>query len=431
MDKFLQIMERYFLPVATKIGGQRHLLIIRDSFAVCMPLVLIGSMAILLNNIWDAVDGIFNTTIKASLQTTIPWFFELNGIIWWGTFAIFSLFMVISISYKLAQSYNEDGLLGSVIGLSAFVINLPQLREINGVSSWGFIAVADLGITSLFAVLIIFIVAVEIYVRIIKLNWVIRMPSSVPPAVSKAFMAIIPGMITLYIFAIISLLLSKAPLSTNLIALIGYIIQTPFMNLGQSLITILVISLLIPLFWFTRVHGANVMAPLINSIYLPAVLANANAVQNGLPMPNLWTSVSWDVYVHLGGVGATLCLLIAIYLVSKRDDYKAVAKVATAPGVFMINEPVMFGLPVVLNPILFIPFVINPLILTLIAYTATYTGLVPPTSVVVPWTTPPVIGAFLATGGNVMAACLALFNFVLSIIMYIPFIMLANKTVTK
>jgi len=426
-------MEKYFVPVAARIGGQRHLVVIRDSFAVAMPLVLVGAFAVLLNNIWDALDKLFGTAIKASLQNSIPWFFELNGIIWWGTFAIFSLFMVVSVAYRLAQSYEQDGLLAGVISLAAFVIQLPQIRNINGSDAWGWITVGDLGVTSLFAAIIVAIVITEIYVRLIKMNLTIKMPDSVPPAVSRAFMSIIPGAIVLYLAGAVSLILAKNTMHIagieidNLISLIGALVQAPFMSLGQNLFTILIISLFIPLFWFAGLHGANIVAPVINTVYLPAVLANADALQKGLPMPNLWTSVSWDVFVHFGGAGATLALIIAIYMVSKRDDYRAVAKIGLAPGIFMINEPVMFGLPVVLNPFIFIPFVLNPIILTLIAYIATATGIVPPTSVVVPWTTPPVIGAFLATGGSVAAAILALFNFVLSIAMYIPFVILANR----
>ncbi|MDR2008366.1 MAG: PTS sugar transporter subunit IIC [Alphaproteobacteria bacterium] len=429
MKSFLTFMENHFVPIAAKIGGQRHLVVIRDSFAVAMPLILVGAFAVLLNGIWSA----FGSGVDAAVRNAVPWLFELNGIVWWGTFAIFSLFMVVSVAYRLAQSYNEDGLLAGVISLAAFVMQLPQLREINGDMAWGWITVGDLGITSLFAAIIIAIVITEIYVRLIKMNLTIKLPDSVPPAVSRSFTALIPGAIVLYLAGAVSLILSKNAITigggeiNNLIGLIGALLQAPFMTLGQSLWTILIISLFIPLFWFTGLHGANIVAPVINAVYLPAVLENANALQAGLPMPNLWTSVSWDVFVHFGGAGATLALIIAIYLVSKRDDYKAIAKIGTAPGVFMINEPVMFGLPVVLNPYIFIPFVLNPIILTLIAYLATAAGLVPPTSVVVPWTTPPVIGAFLATGGSVSAAILAAFNFVLAIIMYIPFIILANK----
>lgn len=437
MKSFLVFMEKYFLPVSAKIGGQRHLVAIRDSFAVAMPLVLVGSFAVLLNNIWDALDKLFGTSMKAGLQNTVPWFFELNGMIWWGTFAIFSLFMVIAVAYRLAKSYDQDGILAGVISLSAFVIQLPQLREINGQASWGFISVADLGVTSLFAAIIIAIVATEIYVKLIKMNFTITMPDSVPPAVARAFTSIIPGAIVLYLFGTIALVLSKNTMHiagieiTNLISLIGALVQAPFMSLGQNLFTILIISLFIPLFWFTGLHGANIMGPVINTVYLPAVLENANALQQGIAMPNLWTSVSWDVFVHMGGSGATLALILAIYIASKRDDYRAVAKVSLAPGIFMINEPVIFGLPIVLNPIIFIPFIINPVILTLIAYFATATGLVPATSVIVPWTTPPVLGAFIATGGSISASILALFNFILAIVMYIPFVILANSTKLK
>ncbi len=433
MKHFINLIERFLLPLASKIGAQRHLIVIRDSFATAMPLVLIGSFAVLLNNIWDAVDGMFSTQIKQYLVHHIPWLFELNGIIWWGTFAVFSLFMIISVSYRLAKSYDEDGLLASLVSLSIFIINLPQLKEINGSVSWGMLSIGDFGITSLFSALIISIASCELYIKIIKMNWTIKMPQSVPMAVSKAFMAIIPGGITLYLFAIISLTISNNPITigdikiNNLISLINALIQSPFMSLGQNLFTIIIVSLLIPLFWFCGIHGGNIMAPLINSVYLPALLENASAVQQGMKMPNLWTSVSWDVYVNFGGVGATLALIIAIYMFSKREDYKAVAKIGLAPGVFMINEPVMFGLPLVLNPLLFLPFILTPVILTLIAYFATFIGIVPPTSVAVPWTTPPVIGAFLATSGNLSATILALFNFILSIVIYIPFIYLTNK----
>lgn len=437
MQAFLNFMEKYFLPVAAKIGGQKHLVAIRDSFAVAMPLILVGSFAVLLNNIWDAIDKLLGTSVKASLQSSVPWFFELNGIIWWGTFAVFSVFMVIAVAYRLANAYGKDGILAGVIALSAFIINIPQITNINGKDTWGFIGVGNLGITSLFTAIAIAIVSTEIYVKLINKNITIKMPDSVPPAVAKAFTSIIPGAIVLYLFGAIALVLSKSGLTigntetSNLFSLIGALVQAPFMNLGQNLFTIVIISLFIPLFWFTGLHGANIMAPVINTVYLPAVLQNANALQQGEDMPNIWTSVSWDIFVNFGGVGATLALIVAIYLVSKREDYRAVAKVGAAPGVFMINEPVIFGLPIVLNPILFIPFFIIPVLLTLISYFATATGIVPAASVIVPWTTPPVIGAFIATGGSIAAALLAIFNFVLSVIIYIPFILLANKQKTN
>jgi PTS system cellobiose-specific IIC component len=437
MSGFLGVFERFIMPISAKIGGMRHLVVIRDSFSSVMPLILVGSIAVLLNNIWDAFDKILGTNMKGYLTENFSFFFALNGTIWWGTFAVFSLFMVVSVAYRLAKSYGQDGLSASLVALGAFIVNIPQTRTINNGDSWGFIPVSDLGVTSLFSVLIISIIAVELFVKFINLNWTIKMPDSVPDAVSRAFVAMIPAGLTLYLFGIIAVLLNRNPVAiggievNNLILLINSLIQVPFMHLGQSFFTIMVVTLLIPLFWFTGIHGANIMGPVINTIYVPALLENTNAMQQGLELPNIWTSVSWDIYVNFGGVGATLSLLFAIYLASKLQEYKAVAKIGLAPGLFMINEPVMFGLPIVLNPIFFIPFVLNPLLLTSISYFATFLGLVPPASVLIPWTTPPVIGAFLATNGSLSATLLALFNLVLSVIVYLPFVYLSNNSAKK
>ncbi len=433
MNIFISWMEKHFVPIAARIGAQRHLVIIRDSFATAMPLILAGAFAVLLNNIWDALDAFFGTSIKESLLNVIPWFFELNGIIWWGSFAILSLFLVISISYRLATSYGQDGLSASVIAVAAYMMQIPQIREINGADAWGFIAVADLGVGTLFAAIILSIVSTEIYSALVKRNIVIRMPDSVPPAVSKAFTAFIPAIIIFYLLGSLSLVVSKSGIIiagakvTDFISLVNLAVQVPFMQLGQSMYTVLLISLVIPLFWFVGLHGANMVAPVINSVYLPALTENAEASLLGIEMPNVWTSVSWDVYVNLGGGGATLALLLAIVIASKQESYRSVAKTSLAPGIFMINEPVIFGLPIVLNPILLVPFMVTPVVLTLVAYIATSVGLVPPTSIMVPWTTPPVLGAFLATGGSITAALLALVNFVIALFIYLPFIHLSNR----
>lgn len=433
MNTFINIMDKYFTPVASRIGGQRHMVVVRDSFATAMPLILAGSVAVLLNNFWGALDGIFKVELSAAVRGAIPWFFEINGIVWWGSFAILSIFIVIAIAYRLALSYGEDGISAAVIALAAYFVHLPQMSVINGEGAWGWIAVGNFGPTNLFAAMIVGIVSTEIYVRLVKKNIVIRMPDSVPPAVSRGFVAFVPALVVIYSMAVVSLLLSKASFTVgtteinNLLTLINGFVQAPFMQLGQSVFTVLIISFFIPLFWFFGLHGANIVAPIINSVYLPAVLENAEAIQNGIAAPNVWTSVSWDAYVHLGGSGATLALILAIILFSRREDYRAVGKVGLAPGIFMINEPVIFGLPIVLNPILFIPFLLNPVVLTAVAYTVTSIGLVPPTSIIIPWTTPPVIGAFLATNGSFAAALLAMFNFTLAFVMYIPFIQYSNR----
>ncbi len=257
------------------------------------------------------------------------------------------------------------------------------------------------------------------------------MPEEVPPAVGRAFAAVIPGMITILVFGTVFFIIDKLG-GGSLYDVIYNGIQSPLQNLGQGVGSAIIMAMLINLFWFFGLHGANILGPVIDAIYLPALVANEQAIAAGLEAPNVITRVFFDTYVHLGGAGgATLALIVAIFIASKnRKEYREVAKLSAPSGIFQINEPMMFGIPIVLNPILFIPFIITPGILTLIAYIGTATGFAPATYIAIPWTTPPIIGAFLATGAtaaSVRAAILAAINFVIAVLIYLPFVKLADR----
>jgi PTS system cellobiose-specific IIC component len=412
----MEFMERYFVPIAAKIGGQRHLVAIRDGFVSIMPLILAGSFAVLLNN---------------TLFVWVPSLNFLTGIggnVWWGTFAIMTLLVVFSTGYHLAKGYNVDGLAAGLISVGSFITVTPQAF---GDAGWGFIHWGYLNATGLFTGLIVALIATEIFVKLIKKNVIIKMPDSVPPAVGKAFAAVIPGVITLFSFGLLAFVITKIN-ANSLYDLIYNAIQKPLQGFSQGVGSAIVLAMLINLFWFFGLHGANIMDPIMNSLYLPALEANASAVQQGLAAPNAITRVFFDTYVHLGGSGATLALILAIFLVSrKRREYREVAKLSTPLGLFQINESVMFGLPLVLNPLMFIPFIIVPGVLTFTAWFATYTGIIPPTYVAIPWITPVGIGAFLATGGSLLAGLMALVNFAIATVIYIPFVMLADRVNTE
>ena len=141
----------------------------------------------------------------------------------------------------------------------------------------------------------------------------------------------------------------------------------------------------------------------------------------------MWVRGSFDAFAWFGGSGGTIVLIIAILLFSKRADYLTVGKLSLGPGIFNINEPIMFGLPVVLNPIMFIPFVIAPLVATTIGWVATYLGLVAPVSQQVAWVTPPLLLSFLATGADWRAPIVALVCMVVTFLIWTPFVIAANK----
>ena len=201
------------------------------------------------------------------------------------------------------------------------------------------------------------------------------------------------------------------------------------MDLSQNIFSIVIVTALVSVFWFFGLHGPNVLAAPLDGIYKPALAANLEFYETNKTiqgMPHIWTRGSFDAFSWMGGSGSTFALIVAILVLSKRADERAVAKYSLPMGLFNINEPVLFGLPIVLNPVYFLPFVLVPVIQVLIAYAVTAAGLVPPVYLEVPWVLPPVIYAFLATGFSVSGALLALFNIGVGIVIWGAFVLVAS-----
>jgi len=377
-----------------------------------MPLILAGSVAVLLNN------TLFKWVPALGILTGI------NGNVWWGTFAVMTLVVVFSIGYNLAKSYSVDALAAGLISVASFITVTPQAH---GDAGWGYIHWGYLNATGLFTGIIVALIATEIFVKLMKRKLTIKMPDNVPPAVGRAFAAVIPGMAALYLFGIVGHIITNVG-ANSLYDIIYNLIQKPLQGFSQGLGSAIILAVLLNVFWFFGLHGGNIFDPIVNSLYLPALEANASAVQQGVAATNIVTKSFYDSFVHIGGCGATLALIIAIYIATKkRNEYREVAKLSAPAGIFNINEPMMFGLPIILNPILLIPFILVPGILTFIAYIATASGLVPMTYVQIPWITPVGISGFLATGGSIMGGLLSVVNFAVAILIYLPFAKLADN----
>jgi PTS system cellobiose-specific IIC component len=421
MEGFMRWMEEKFVPVAAKIGAQRHLAAIRDGFVGIMPIVLAGSFAVLLNN-----------TLGAWIPPLGAILTPINGNVWWGTLAMLGLLVTFSVGYNLAKSYDVDGLAAGLISVAAFITTLPQAH---GDAGWGYLHWGFLNAGGIFTGLVVSLIATEIFVKLTKRGLIIKMPDTVPPAVGKAFASVIPGFITLFIFGALTLIIDKAGLG-SLYDLIFNLIQKPLMGITQGMAAVILIPILMNVLWFFGVHGANIFEPVMQAVYLPALEENLSAIMAGGEAPNLITKAFFDSFVHIGGSGATLALIIAIFIVmKKRKDYKEVAKLSLPLGIFQINESMMYGIPLVLNPILFIPFLLVPGVLSLVAYIFTAIGIVPPTYVAIPWITPVGIGAFLATGakgiGSIMAGLVSLLNLAIATLIYLPFVSLAERQISK
>lgn len=463
MEKFTAWMEKNFVPVAAKIGSQKHLVAIRDGFIGIMPVTMAGAVATLLNvfvrdlpnNYLAYAEG------KSAISDAMAWLITINGNVWWGTLAILAIAFAFSFGYNLAKAYDVNPLAGGLISLSAFITVLAQSAAFDftldkitpevgnqiaalgvqgltvgekavtlSVANWGYLPYAWTNASGLFTALIVGLLSTIIYAKLMLAKVTIKLPEQVPPAVSKAFAAIIPGCVAIYAAGILQYLCTQF-LGMGFPELLFKYIQMPFEGLSQGLFSVLVLVFFVQVFWFFGLHGPNVLAPIIDGVYIPLLNKNNDAYvisgARGADLPYIWTRGSFDAFVWMGGSGCTIALLIAIFIFSKRDDAKAVAKLSFPMGCFNINEPVIFGLPIVLNPIYFIPWLVAPIVLTCVAYGATSAGLVAPVSVTVPWVVPPVIYAFLATGADFMAAVVAAINLVIAVLIWIPFVIVANR----
>lgn len=464
MNAFINWMEQHFMPIAAKIANQRHLIAIRDGFIAIMPVTMVGSIAVLLNVFFRDLPNEWLGEGNGFVSAMGP-LISINGNVYFGSIVVLGMAFTISLGYHLAKSYDVNPIAGGVIAFSAVVTcmnqsaifdyALPGVADtsldvlkgagldvaadgaggvvLNGVSSWGYMSQALTGSGGLFTCLIVGLLSTMIYVKLMQKKVTIKLPASVPPAVSNAFASIIPGTIAIYTFGIVTQI---CVMTTGLYPndLIVEWIQKPLLGLSQGVFSVALVSFLIQLFWFFGLHGANLLAPITEGVYTPALLSNLevwNTTHSVKEMPYLWTRGSFDAFAMAGGSGCTLAFLIAIFIFSKREDQRAIAKLGAPMGIFQINEPVIFGIPIVLNPVYFIPWLLAAPICAIIAYALTAIGIIPPVFIQVPWVMPVGIYAFLATGGNFVASLVALLNLGVSILIWTPFVILANRVQEK
>ncbi|MFJ7950051.1 PTS sugar transporter subunit IIC [Lysinibacillus sp. NPDC096418] len=412
MFKFL---EEKFVPVAGRIGNQRHLVAIRDGFIALMPLTIVGSFAVLVNNLpikfyQNALDSIWEH------ETWTQW----GGNMWNATFGIISLLLAFTIAYNLAKGYGKDGLSAGVIGLASYMtFGTFGAGGISGLTS---------GTGGIFVAIIVSLIATEIFCRLAgNSKLLIKMPDGVPPAVAKSFAALLPAIITIGSVALVRTIISAGFGVTEIVESFYALIQEPFMGLTNSWAAGLLLAFITPFLWTLGVHGANIVEPFLQTINLPAIEANVAAMEAGKTAPYIINKPFLDTFVSIGGAGVTISLVIAIFILGRKNkQYSTVGKISAAPSLFNINEPLLFGLPVVLNPILFVPFILAPMVNVTIAYFATKMGLVPAATIAAPWTTPPIINGFLVTQ-SWRGAVLSIVLIVVAVCIYLPFIAMANR----
>lgn len=388
MDKFMNGLQEKLGPVAIKLDSNRYLSAIKNGFFIAMPLLIIGSMFLLVTQI--PVDAYTNFMASTFGDGWSDPFMQVYNV----TMNAMTLFVIIGIASELAKHYEVDRFASQAIALVAFLILTPLTATDDGT----FLPLTNFGAAGLFVGMISAIIAVEIFRGVVQRGWVIRMPESVPANVATSFSALVPGTFVVVVFAVIRglFMLTSYGTAHNFIF---EVLQTPLLALGSSLPATLVVLILEGLFWSFGIHGSNIVGAVMQPIWLALTAENAAAYAAGQTLPHIVNYQFYSNFVKLGGAGATFGLALACLFFSKSSQFKTLGKLAIAPGVFNINEPLTFGVPIVLNPIMLIPYLLCPLILCLVSYVAMATGLVPLTNGTnLPWTMPPVIAGFMLCG---------------------------------
>ena len=413
-DKFNVFLEEKFMPVAAKVGSQKHVQAIRDGLVLSMPLTIAGSIFLILaflpiSGYDEFMKGIFGDGWMGKVLYPVR-----------ATFDIMAIFGCIGVSYRLAEKNKVDCLSSVALALMTFMILTPfKVSFMNNTVEA--IPLMYTGSAGLFGAIISSIISVEIYTWFIRKNIVIKMPENVPPAVAKSFVALIPTLALMTGTLIVRLILENTSLQ-NVHELLKVILTTPLKTLVGSWWGLAIIIAVIQLFWIAGLHGSTIILGIIGPVLGLLGDQNRLAYEAGAEIPNIIGGPFFDIFISLGGGGGTFALAFLLAFVSRSRQLKEIGKISVGAAFFNINEPIIFELPIVMNPYLIIPFFITPLVTGLIGYFSVATGLLPKLpGISVPWTTPPLISGYLASIGSFRYVILQVILIVIGMIIYLPF----------
>lgn len=425
-SKFMNKFESKLIPIARMISENKYLMSIRDGFLIGMPLLIIGSFFMLISNFpipaWMSL--LRNTSVNG--VTVASYFSVVTN----ATYSIMAIFIVMGIGFNFAKREKTNPIFGAAVALMSWFMLMPFTTTVTVESTGEILSVASVpldwvGSKGIFLGIISAFVAVKIYKMIEAKGWVIKMPHGVPPTVAQAFSSLVPVGIVAVIFFFVQIGFSFTSFG-NAFNFIFTVLQMPLQNIGDSVWTMLGVYFFAHILWMFGIHGTNITDSVFRPILYTLSAENLAALAAGSPLPHIINVQFQDLFATYGGGGSTLSLLIAMFFFCKSKRIKELGKLAIIPSIFGINEPVIFGLPVVLNPIIAIPFISVPLINIVISYITMKIGLVPICNgVVMPWTTPPIISGFLSSGwqGSVLQIVLI----TLGIFIYLPFIKTMDK----
>jgi PTS system cellobiose-specific IIC component len=396
------LLNRYIGPPLTTLSENTYLSAIRAGMVSIVPLTIIGGLFM--------VVSFFPV---AGWSRAVAPYLPLLQLPVTATFGMLAVFACFAVGYDLGKRLKQEAIVSA--SMAALVFLMIQLRTEDQTLSMG-----GLGSSGLFTAILVALVTVRVQKLFTDRNWVVALPRHVPAVVYETFLSLTP-----MVFLVTAFWLIRFVAGVD----INQLLQTAFTPLVFALSTlpgILAYAFLVTLLWSVGINGDNTLDAIVAPVFLQFLAANVAAVADGQPPPYVTASGFFSTFVNVGGTGATLGLAL-VMLRSKEPGYRKVSRLSLPTQIFGINEPIFFGFPIVLNPIFMIPYVVTALALTTSTYLLMDWGVIQKPFVAVPWTTPPIVGQYLVSGGDWKAAAWGAISIVIAMAVYYPFAKTAER----
>ncbi len=407
MKSATDFLNKHLVPTLTVLSENTYLSAIRAGMVSVVPLTIIGGLFMVLAEF----------PVAAWTEFIAPWH-QLLEYPFKATFGLLAVFVSFAIGYDLGARFKLDPL--SSASIATLVFLLLQLHLVPGEEPVIALNTEGLGSNGLFTAIVVALICVRVQKFFTDRNLVIKLPASVPAVVYESFLSLIPMCVLVLVFWGI-----RFGLGVD----INHQVQLLFKPLVFALNTlpgILVYAFCVTLLWSVGINGDNAMDAVVAPVFLAGLMANAEAMNAGQPLTNITALGFFTTFVNVGGTGATIALAL-VMINSKEPGFRKVSRLSLPTQIFQINEPIFFGFPIVLNPIFMMPYILNALILTASTYLLMDWGIIQKPFVNVPWTTPPIIGHYLVSGGDWRAAVWGVISIVLAMAIYYPFAKVAER----
>ncbi|MCB1126894.1 MAG: PTS sugar transporter subunit IIC [Verrucomicrobiae bacterium] len=402
MDQANGFVNRRLVPALTAVSENTYMSAIRAGMVSVVPLTIIGGLFMVVSFLpvpgWEQIVEPFLSLLEIPVT---------------ATFGLLAVFVCFAIGYDLGKRFNQEAVVSA--GMATLIFLMIQIRREDQT-----LGMDGLGSQGLFTAILIALITVRVQKLFSDLNVVIKLPPNVPPIVYESFVSLTPMCFLVVVFWLVRFVAGVD---------INQVVQhtlAPLLFALNTLPGILVYAFLVTMLWSVGINGDNAMDAIVAPIFLQFLATNVEAMTQGQPLPSITAYGFFTTFVNVGGTGATLALAL-IMLNSKEPGYRKVSRLSLPTQIFQINEPIFFGFPIVLNPIFMVPYILNAMILTTGTYLLMSWGIIQRPFVPVPWTTPPIIGHYLVTGGDWKAAVWGVASIGIAMAVYFPFAKAAER----